>query len=211
MDETKYEKWGLLAGIEFVVLNLVGGLIAGTPPKVTDSTAKITEFFADHHDEIRIGSFLGGLSIIAFLWFLASLFGRLRRAEGGAGRVSQIALTGGVVVAAVASIGYGLMALGGLYADTGEFALKTSTVAFAYLGFAAAAFVLGASIVVLRTKLLPDWVAWLGGISAILWIVGGVQVTSTRDVFADIGLAAYLVWALWVLVVSVLLYRKQDA
>ncbi|HUV11575.1 MAG TPA: hypothetical protein VMX12_11400 [Acidimicrobiia bacterium] len=84
MDDKKFEKWGLLAGIEFVVLILVGGLIGGTPPKVTDSTAEITKYFTDHPDALKVANFLGGLSILAFLWFLGSLFQRLRAAEGAA-------------------------------------------------------------------------------------------------------------------------------
>ena len=211
MDDKKFEKWGLLAGIEFVVLILVGGLIGGTPPKVTDSTAEITKYFTDSQDALKVGNFLGGLSIIALLWFLGSLFGRLRKAEGGTGRVSSIALTGGVATAAVAAVAYGINAFGVLHPRFSEVSFKISTILFAYLGFTAAAFVLGASIVMLRTKLLPAWVAGLGAVSALLWVVGGAQVSSGRDVFAGIGFAAFLVWSLWIVVVSVLLYQKQDA
>ena len=211
MDD-KFEKWGLLAGIEFVVLILVGGLIGGTPPKVTDSTAEITKYFTDHPDALKVANFLGGLSILAFLWFLGSLFQRLRAAEGGSGRVSGIALTGGVATAATALIAYGVNAWGVLYPEAiAQESFRLSTILFAYLGFAAAVFVLGTSIVVLRTKLLPAWVAYLGAISAILWVVGGAQVSSLRDVWAGIAFAALLVWALWIVVVSVLLYQKQDA
>ena len=180
--------------------------------KVTDSAKEITEYFTDNQDALKVGNFLGGLSIIALLWFLGSLFGRLRKAEGGTSRVSGIALTGGVTTAAVAAVAYGINAVGVLHApQLSEVSFKISTLLFAYLGFAAAAFVLGASIVILRTKLLPAWVAYLGAVSALLWVVGGVRVSSTRDVWAGIAFAAYLVWSLWILVVSVLLYQKQDA
>ena len=117
MDETKFQKWGALAGIEFVVLLLIGSFIGGQPPKVTDSAAKITEYFTDNQDALKIGDFLSGLAVIAFLWFLGTLFQRVRAAEGGNGRVSGIALTGGVATAAVALIGYGIFAYGVLYPD----------------------------------------------------------------------------------------------
>ena len=64
---------------------------------------------------------------------------------------------------------------------------------------------------IVRTKLLPTWVAYLGGINALLWIVGGVVVSSTEDVWGYIGLAGLITWALWLVAVSVLLYQKQDA
>lgn len=211
MGETKYEKWGALAGIEFVVLILVGAFIGGTPPKLSDSAEKITKYYADNQDALKVGNVLAGLSLIAFLWFLGTLFGRLRRAEGGSGRVSGIALTGGVAVTAIAAVAYAINAYGVVYPGGGDGSFRISSIVFGYLGFAAAAFVLGSSIVVLRTQLLPAWVAWLGGINALLWIIGGVVVSSTKDVWGYFGLAAFLSWALWIVVVSVLLYQKQDA
>ncbi len=211
MDEKKYERWGALAGIEFVVLVLIGAFIAGAPPKLTDSAEKITKYYSDNQDALKVGNVLAGLSLIAFLWFLGTLFGRLRRAEGGNGRVSGIALTGGVAVTAAAAIAYGINAYGVVYPEAGDGAFRISTILFGYLGFAAAAFVAGSSIVLLRTKLLPAWVAYLGGINTLLWIVGGVVVSSTEDVWGYLSFAAFLSWVLWIAVVSVLLYQKQDA
>lgn len=211
MDETKYQKWGAIAGIEFVVLVLIGAFIGGTPPKLTDSAEKITKYYSDNQDALKVGNILAGLSLIAFLWFLGTLFQRLRAAEGGTGRVAGIALTGGVVVTAIAAVGYAINAFGVVYPGQGDGSFRISTIVFGYLGFPAAALVLGTSIVVMRTKVLPAWVAWLGGINAILWIVGGVVVASTEDAWGYIGFAAFLSLALWIVVVSVLLYQKSDA
>lgn len=88
MDEAKFARYGLLAGVGFVVLAVIASFVGGAPPQVTDSDAKIVDFYRDNQDALRIGSYLGGLALVLFLWFLGSLFGRLRRAEGGAGRLS---------------------------------------------------------------------------------------------------------------------------
>lgn len=211
MDDKKFEKWGALAGIEFTILLLVGTFIAGQPPKVTDSAAKITNYFLDNSDQIKIGNLLQGLAIIPFLWFLGTLFGRLRAAEGGSGRVSGIALTGGVITAAMSLVGLVFLAFGALYPDSAVGSFQLSNIVYGFLGFAAATLTVGTSVVVMRSKFLPAWVAWLGEISAIVWIVGAVSTASTKDVWSAILFAGFLVWLVWVVVLSVLLYQKTDA
>ncbi len=209
MNETRFERLGALGGVVFVVLVVVGALIGGTPPKVTDSAQEITSYFRDNQDALKIAGYLGGVAIVPFFWFLGTLYGRLRRAEGGNGRVSGIALTGGVATAAVALIGYGVTGYGALYPDAGVESFRISTIIFGYLGFAAAVFTAATSVVIMRTALLPAAVAWLGAIDALLWIAGGATVSSVRDVFAALAFIAFLVWALWLLLISVMLYRRE--
>jgi hypothetical protein len=200
MDEVKWERWGILAGVVFVVLVVVGALIGGSPPKVTDSPKKIFDYFNDNRDALKVGSYLNGLAVVAFLWFLGSLFGRLRRAEGGAGRVAGIALTGGVLVAAVALVANAIGAFLALHPSLGaKGTYQLQSTFFAYLSFAAAVFVAATSVVALRTKLLPSWLAWSGAALAVLWLVAGAGVSSARDALHAIGFIAFLAWAVWVL------------
>ena len=100
MDEQKMSRWGLLAGLAAVVLMVVGGALAGSPPKLTEAR-KINEYFNDNRDALRVGAYLAGIAGIFFLWFLGSLYGRLRSAEGGTGRLAVVAITGGVVAIGV--------------------------------------------------------------------------------------------------------------
>lgn len=211
MDDKKIEQWGALAGMVFAVLLLVGTFIAGQPPKVTDSATKITDYFLDNADQLKIGNFLQGLAILPFLWFLGTLFGRLRAAEGGSGRVSGIALTGGVLTAAMSLIGLVFLAFGTVYPDNAVGSYQLANITYGFLGFSAAVLTIGTSVVVMRSKLLPAWVAWLGEISAIVWIVGAVSTASTKDVWSAILFAGFLVWLVWVVVLGVLMYQKSDA
>ncbi len=210
MDDAKWEQWGALAAIAFVVLLIASVLIGGSPPKVTDSAAKITKYFSDNQDALKIGSYLGGLALIPFLWFLGTLFGRLRRAEGGAGRVSQIALIGGVVLVALAMVGNAITAVGALHLDQSAGAFIVASAVFGYVSFAAAGFVAATSVVVLRTSFLPSWFGWAGAAVAIVWLVGAASVSTNSDAIAAVQLVALIAWALWLIALSVMLYRAPQ-
>ena len=176
-----------------------------------DSDKKIFDFYRDNNDTLKVASYLGGLGLVPFLWFLGTLFGRLRRAEGATGRVSGIALTGGVVGVAIAMAANGVNAYGVLHSEFSVTGFRLSTIMLGYVGFALAVFVAATSIVVLRTNVLPSWLGWAGAIVALIWLVGAAGVSTERDAINIIGFVAFLVWAVWILVVSVLMFRAPRA
>jgi hypothetical protein len=77
--------------------------------------------------------------------------------------------------------------------------------------FGAATLVLASSVVVLRSQVFPAWVAWLGLVSGAVWVASGLVLVSTRDAVFFLGLIAFILWAVWVIAVSVLMLRAPDA
>jgi hypothetical protein len=207
MDEAKWEQWGALAGIVFVVLTVVASLIGGSPPKPSDSAAKIVKYFKDNQDALKIGSYLSGVSLIPFLWFLGTLFGRLRRAEGGTGRVSGIALTGGVATLAIATVANGINAYSALHPEGSQGSFQITRILFGNVEFGLVVLVAATSVVVLRSKLFASWFGWAGGALAVASLVGAAVVSTESDAISTVGFIVFLVWAVWIVVLSVLLYR----
>jgi hypothetical protein len=210
MDEARFEKWGALTGVAFVVLAVIGAFIAGSPPKVSDSDAKIVKYVVDNQDALKISSYLAGLSILVFLFFLGVVWTRLRIAEGGHGRLAGTSAIAGVAVAAIAAVGFSIGAYNALHPGAAAGGYRLQTIVFGMLSFAALVFVEGASIVIIRTKFLPAWLGWLGMLSALLWLVAGAGVSTEDDTIFAVGFAAFLVWALWLLIFSVLLFRTAE-
>ena len=162
MDEKKFARWGLLGGAVFAILIVAAGFLAGKPPDLADPDRKILLFFVDNKDTIRIGSYLFGLAGVAFLWFLGSLFGRLRRAEGDAGRLSGVALTGGVVAIAINSVAAAVYGYGALHPESAAGNFRFASMLYGYLAFAAAVFTVGVAVVLWTKSVLPKWMGYVG-------------------------------------------------
>src|SRR5262249_62303896 len=110
MDDVKWERIGAAAGVLFVILVLIGSFLPGeSPPAVDDSARDIARYFHGHSGAIQAGAVIAGLGAIALLWFLGSLWSRLRRPEGTR-RLAAIAAGGGGVTIGVRLIGFALSA-----------------------------------------------------------------------------------------------------
>jgi hypothetical protein len=211
MDEAKFEKWGALAGVVFVVLSVIGAFIAGSPPKVSEPDLKIVKFTKDNQDALRVAAYLAGLGFTFFLFFLGTVWTRLRRAEGGSGRLAGTAGVAGAAAVAIAAVGFGINAYGALHPVESAGSYRLATVVFGMFGFAGLVFVEASSIVILRTKFLPAWLGWLGMLSALLWLIGSAAVSTENDTIFVFGFVAFLVWALWIVILSVFLFRTTEA
>ncbi len=216
MDDTKLERWAPLAGVVFVVLVLVGGFIAGSPPATSDSAAKIGKFFADNDYALKCGAFISGLASIPFLVFLGVLYARLRGAEGDHGRLSLVMFGGGVLSAALILVAFAVFGAIAISVDE----IGGGGTKFFYIlangltGMAGLALVVVAgatALVTFRTQALPAWLGWLSVASAVLWIPGGLVVASDSDAAFVINIIAFPLFLVWVLATSIVLFRTQTA
>jgi hypothetical protein len=217
VDDSKWERWGALGGILFVVLVAISAILPGNPPRTSDSPAKIANFITDHDDAIRWAAYVGGLAVIALFWWLGSVWRLMRRGEGGSPMLTVTALGGAVFASAMATIGAVSLAV---IPVIGTHTFENAQIRYFYIlstnlaiatEFGAAVFVGAFSLLMIRRRVLPPIMGWLGLIVALLGVIGGPTVSSTRDVFFYLAFAGFVSFLVWALIVSILmLLRPSD-
>ncbi len=219
MNDTKWEQYGALAGLVFVILVVVGAFITWTtPPSPDDSFQDIAQYYQQHTGAIKAGAFLTGLAAVAFLWFLGSLWSTLRRSEDTR-RLATIATGGGIAGLILAVTAYAVNATLVIVLDSRD-ALQAVNPKFFYTlsgviggmgNFGVAVLVAAVGVAVLRTRVFP---VWLGGPSLLIavgWIVAGLAVATNSSVIFTIGFVVFLLWLVWILLISFFMFRPQTA
>jgi hypothetical protein len=196
----QWEHHAPLTGIAAVVLWVVGLLVGGD----TTNKDKATEILAavqDNENQILVSGFLVALGAAVFIWFLGTLRSRLLAAEGEPGRLSATAFAGGVAGAVCIALVPGPDMAAALSNDdidaSAASAMHNLTGAF-FIGaeYLLPVLLVATALAALRFGALPRWLAWVSLVIALVLLIG------------PIGWAALIfAFPLWVVVVSVLLWR----
>lgn len=207
-SERRWEPVAPLAGVIAVVLWVVSFLVlegaADSPDQGTPE--EVLAYYEEDSGAILAGSYLFALAVPFFLWFLGSLRSLLWRAESGVARLTTVAFGSGVATA-IMLLGFTVPSIAGALAVDEDEPLSAEAAQTLWIlqdgFFVAAWFTLAAlfaatAIVALRTRALPRWLAWVSLVFAV-----AVLVPWTGWAVLIFGLP------LWVLVVSVLLWRGQ--
>jgi hypothetical protein len=218
MDDSKWERWGALGGIAFVVIIVITMGLTGSPPKTTDSATKIANYVSDKNDSLRWSAYLGTLAALPFFWWASSLWRRMSRSEGGQPRLAVLTLAGlvfGTALATVSSLLFSAVAIQGVAGSGGKEGTKFFYVLAwlfnggALVGIAAA--IAGASALSIRTGMFPKALGWFGALVAVLAVAGAASVASTRDAVFTLTFIAFAGSLLWVLIASVVMLRSAPA
>lgn len=215
MDDKKWAKWASLGGVGFVVLNVVGSILQGTPPGADDSNEDVLEWFVDYESGIRTNAFLGALSIILLLWWFGTLWRRMTQAEGNQNRLSVLSLiglggSGALFGAATAIWSASAIQVDILGPDAARFYY---TMGGTVIGFAGAFLVvhLGATnVLALRTSFLPKWMGVVGVLSALGFLVATTSTMTDADVGMYAGFIGFILWSIWILATSFHMWKTAD-
>lgn len=96
-------RWNTIApvtGIVAVALIVAAFIVGGEPPDVDAPAGEVVSYYAENEDETGIGSVLLALGAAFFGFFIAVLFGRLRRATTQSQALLAGVLVGGTIVSA---------------------------------------------------------------------------------------------------------------
>jgi Domain of unknown function (DUF4386) len=204
------QRWTALSGIVFVVLMLTGAFFLIDVPAADASTQEIAGYLADSGNHMRniVGAYLWVLGGLAFLGFVAGLRAVLRRAEGDPGTLSSLVFGAGVVFTAVwsvsavalAAVAYSVGLADAPVSDPDLVRVLPQLGSLLLLlggGFAGILLVLATSMLIVRTRALPRWLAWFGILVAIALVF-------------DVTYMNILPLVAWVLFASIALLMRQD-
>jgi hypothetical protein len=201
--KSNWERWSMLSGALAVPFWLAGIIIFSAKAKGSEGP-KILASYHQHSDGILLGGFLWSLGIILFIWFLGSLRSHYLAAEGGSGRLTSLAFSGGVVAATLGLLIPGPDAAGALEKKHLDASAASALHELPDAFFIGAEYVLAvlffaSAILALRYAALPKWLGWLSLLIGIVLLIG------------PIGWAA-LIFAtpVWTLIVSFLLYMRAE-
>jgi len=197
-----------VAGLAAVVLIFVP-IVVGTPPE-PDFNAPATEFLtyyrSPHTPGAQFRSFIFTAGLITFVWFVVALTTLLRRAEGEAPWRSTIAMVSGVLLVAPVLSGNEVAAAfraDDLDPQIARYAFDEAQAAFANARVALGSFAVCCGWVIASTRFVPRWLGWLA-------IASGVGLALSRISWTSpVWLLPYLMFWLWVIIVSMLLLRRN--
>jgi hypothetical protein len=211
MAQLSARRLGALAGLVAVVLDIAGGVVHGSPPALTATTATITNFYRAHHSAVLTSLIMAAIGFVLLIPWASALAGELR----DAGRqVAAGTLLASIAGAAAVSVLCGGFELGvaqaaarrtidpGFIRGTYMFAASLYPTPYFFVALAAATVVLGGRGV------LPSWFAWLSVVVGVLNVLGGLAVRTSgffalndggAIVLAGLALAVWVVAAGWIL------------
>jgi len=204
MTTSRFERLLPLAGALGGLVFAVATIITAREPSISDGEQKYVQWYADHITVEVVAGFGAVYFCVLMLLFTTAVRRALRSGERGSSAHANAAFAGGIVVA------IGIAIFGMLGMANAEAADKRNSQAVVSLGYlndntwflfiaGLAAFYLATGLGGLRTGALPKWLS-------IVTIVLGVL-----SLLGPAGIAAFFATPVWLIVTSVLLYRRQEA
>jgi hypothetical protein len=205
-------------GIAFVVVWLLKMVGTGVTPPYDDPIDEIREYWQDDGRRYLVVQYVGLLSMVIFLLpYIVALTTLLGRAEPDARLWSRVSLAGGVSFVAVtiaANSVWTALAMGAdAISDDGMRTMMYLDAAVFYIGvFPFAAFVTGASIVIVGTGVMRKWIGYAGLADGLALFLAPLAVLENHSGGA-LGLFYFLalvVGAAWVVATGVSMARRRD-
>ncbi len=206
------DRWAAVAGILYVVMDIVVGSVAGAPPAPGASQSEITDYIADHRNGVAVGLWLFGLASVALLWWFGSLWRLMVGAESGAPRLAVVSLTGLVLGGTMAFASSVVMATLGLVDSNGSVTTfyAMAAVFLSASGFGLGAHLLATNTLAIRGDMFPAWLAVIGMLSAAAFLLSAVMGAIENDTTSNtVSLVGFAVWLLWIVGVSVWIWSKE--
>ena len=190
-----------LTGVLFVVLTVVSFVVGGETPDADAPAREVVDYWTDHEGENMIGSVIEALAAVTLLFFAATL---RRTLKGWADHsiLPLVAYAGGIVAAAGIGVDASIrFAAADVAGDVDPAVLQTFSAMWANFFFpivvGLASLIVATSLAGWRARALPMWITSIGLLIFIAF-------------FTPAGFVAFLVGGVWIIVLSVLLWRRES-
>ena len=200
MGQGRLERLAPLAGAVFTVVFAIGLLTSGDVPSTSASGEEVIAHYSDE-GEVFIGIILLLLAGVLFMFFAGVLRGALVSSSRAPEWLATVVFGGAIIYSAALAIFAMAQIMLIDAADLGQTEVAQALNIFdndnffpAVLGMAT--MLLASGWHLLRSAVLPKWLAWVSVALGVLSLAGPA------------GFVAFLLFPFWVLAVSVLLYRQ---
>lgn len=198
----RLNRWSApVTALLFIVLTLVSFFASpGNTPNSKASGLRVIEWFVAHRHTERITDIIGIVGFGFLVFFAGSLLGYLRRAPAAA-VPGMVMLAGAVLVTTGFTVAFGIdYALADVPSRLAPSAAQALNVldndVFFTVPVGGLVFGVASGVAILRGAPLPNWLGWVA-------ILIGIALC-TPAVFP-----AFLVLLVWILIVTVLIYRRS--
>lgn len=208
-----------ISGTLFVTLSFIAAGINKMPPAYNGDISTFVPWFSENGQWFRFGHFLAGLAFLLFYFpFFAGFCELLKKAEGRPAIWTRVTWAGAIMSPAAGTIaGAFIMGIALLNGDASEELSQSGmasnfyayTVSGAYGGIA----MIGAAIIILKTGVFKRWLGWAGliiGFAAIISVATLIE-NDPQGIFASINGLAWLLYFLWIGVLSVEMIRMKQS
>jgi hypothetical protein len=210
MTSARAERWWAASGFGWLILGAAGGAMERGWPSGGDPAA-VARFIAEHRSAILAQSLLFVLSAGVAIAFLTSLHHVLRRAEGGDGPLSAIALAAGLVWAGITMVAQAIQI--GASMPGGELPpvfLSTMSAIFGIANLPLAIMLMATTALSLTSKVFPAWLASLSAAAAAAQLLLFLGTVVTNGPLAPTGWLSYVLYPmflLWLVPATTLMVR----
>ncbi len=198
---TGLRKLAPLTGALAVVLILVGFMISGEPPDSDASAKEVVSHFEDHDAANMLGGALEAAGAVSMVFFASILAVAIRRADPRGTRMAAAVLAAGAVAAGgFATDGALRFAVADTAGDIEPAASQALNALWSSFFFpmvaGLVALLLATAIASARSAIIPRWLMW---VTVVIVIVA----------FTPLGFIGALASAVWIIVVSIMLTRRN--
>jgi hypothetical protein len=214
MTEARWIRLAAVAGAVFALLILVAGPVLGrSSPNLSASGQTTFDFIRGHRTDIQLTALLGALAMGAFVIWLSGLFGALRHTTDGYPGLAVAAVGGGALAASTSVVSQAIKAT--TACQITAIGPRNVQVFYTLVKFTNGGVLVGLTVVIgmtaaacLSSSMAGRWFVILSCVLAVGSLLGATSVAYAGSAPQQIGKLFLSLDTAWVLIVSVLFWRR---